>query len=107
MVVCSPRQFRQLGDVGVVARRFPPWWTVEEKDLLIVKDHAGKLLVYVYFEDEPSGRAAAKMLQSGRPSETFQCPSIQQRPMGLPFVVLQAFGYVARGAAPLEAVFHQ
>jgi hypothetical protein len=28
----------------------------------IVKDHEGKSLAYVYFEDEPGRRSAAKML---------------------------------------------
>jgi hypothetical protein len=44
-------------------RRFPPPWTVEETDAcFIVKDHAGLSLAYVYFEDEPGRRAAAKLL---------------------------------------------
>jgi len=43
--------------------RFPPPWTVEETDAcLIVKDHAGMSLAYVYFEEEPGRRAAAKLL---------------------------------------------
>jgi hypothetical protein len=37
--------------------RFPPPWTVEETDAcLIVKDHTGHSLAYVYFEDEPGHR---------------------------------------------------
>jgi hypothetical protein len=44
-------------------RRFPPPWTVEETDAcFIVKDHGGQSLAYVYFEDEPGRRAAAKLL---------------------------------------------
>jgi hypothetical protein len=42
-------------------RRFPPPWTVEETHAcFIVKDHAGMSLAYVYFEEEPGRRAAAK-----------------------------------------------
>jgi len=37
-----------------VPRRFPPPWTVEETDAcFIVRDHNGRTLAYVYFEDEP------------------------------------------------------
>jgi hypothetical protein len=44
-------------------RRFPPPWTVEETNAcFIVKDHAGMSLAYVYFEEEPGRRAAAKLL---------------------------------------------
>jgi hypothetical protein len=47
----------------MATRRFPPPWTVEETDVcFIVKDHAGMSLAYVYFEDEPGRRAAAKLL---------------------------------------------
>ena len=45
------------------ARRFPPPWTVEELDAcFVVKDHDGQKLAYVYFEDEPGRRSAAKLL---------------------------------------------
>ena len=44
-------------------RRFPPPWTVEETDAcFIVRDANGRALAYVYFEDEPGRRAAAKLL---------------------------------------------
>jgi hypothetical protein len=47
----------------VSARRFPPPWSVEELDAcFIVKDSAGQKLAYIYFEDEPGRRAAAKLL---------------------------------------------
>ena len=43
--------------------RFPPPWTVEELDACyVVKDSAGQKLAYVYFEDEPGRRSAAKLL---------------------------------------------
>ena len=45
------------------SRRFPPPWSVEELDAcFIVKDHNGQALAYVYFEDEPGRRSAAKLL---------------------------------------------
>jgi hypothetical protein len=45
------------------ARCFPPPWTVEELDAcFVVRDHNGQALAYVYFEDEPGRRSAAKLL---------------------------------------------
>jgi hypothetical protein len=45
------------------ARHFPPPWSVEELDAcFIVTDGAGQKLAYVYFEDEPGRRSAAKLL---------------------------------------------
>jgi hypothetical protein len=45
------------------ARRFPPAWSVEELEAcFVVKDDAGQELAYVYFEDEPGRRSAAKLL---------------------------------------------
>jgi hypothetical protein len=36
---------------------------VEEQDAcFVVRDHNGQALAYVYFEDEPGRRAAAKLL---------------------------------------------
>jgi hypothetical protein len=48
----------------MTARRFPPPWSVDEENAacFIVRDHAGKSLAYVYFEEEPGRRAAAKLL---------------------------------------------
>lgn len=44
-------------------RRFPLPWTAEETDAcFIVRDHTGQALAYVYFEDEPGRRSAAKLL---------------------------------------------
>ena len=38
------------------ARRFPPPWTVEDKDAyFIVRDHNGQALSYVYAEDKRTG----------------------------------------------------
>jgi hypothetical protein len=50
------------------ARRFPPPWSAEEADpeldrsCFIVRDANGQALAYVYFEEEPGRRAAAKPL---------------------------------------------
>ena len=44
-------------------RRTPPPWSVQELDAcFIVKDSAGHKLAFVYFEDEPGRRSAAKLL---------------------------------------------
>jgi hypothetical protein len=47
----------------VTDRRFPPPWSVEETSAcFIVRDNGGQALAYVYFEDEPGRRSAAKLL---------------------------------------------
>jgi hypothetical protein len=47
----------------VMPRRFPPPWLVEELDAcFIVRDHSGQALAYVYYEEEPGRRSAAKLL---------------------------------------------
>ena len=47
----------------MLARRFPPPWSVEELDAcLVVRDHSGQPLAYVYYEEEPGRRSAAKLL---------------------------------------------
>jgi hypothetical protein len=44
-------------------RRFPPTWSVEELEAcFVVKVSAGQKLAYVYFEEEPGRRSAAKLL---------------------------------------------
>ena len=44
-------------------RRFPPTWSVEEQSACFtVRDHNGQALAYVYFDDEPGRRSAAKLL---------------------------------------------
>jgi hypothetical protein len=44
-------------------RRFPPPWSVEELEAcFVVRDHGGQQLAYVYFEEEPGRRSAAKLL---------------------------------------------
>lgn len=45
------------------SRRFPPPWSIDEQpECFIVRDAGGQALAYVYFEDEPGRRAAAKLL---------------------------------------------
>jgi hypothetical protein len=45
------------------ARRFLPPRSVEEQPAcFVVRDHDDQQLAYVYFEDEPGRRSAAKLL---------------------------------------------
>jgi hypothetical protein len=47
-------------------------WTVEETDAcFIVRDHNRQALAYVYFEEEPGRRAAAKLLPRRGAALTF------------------------------------
>jgi hypothetical protein len=49
-----------IRDIG---RRFPPPWSVKELDAcFVVRDRNGQTLAYVYFQDEPGRRSAAKLL---------------------------------------------
>jgi hypothetical protein len=44
-------------------RRFPLPWSIEEGETyFVVKDNNGQKLAYRYFENEPGGRSAAKLL---------------------------------------------
>jgi hypothetical protein len=48
---------------SVIARRFPPPWTVNEQEAcFVVREHNGQQLAYVYFEGESGRRTAAKLL---------------------------------------------
>ena len=39
---------------SVVPRRFPPPWSIEERqESFIVKDANGQQIAYLYFEDKP------------------------------------------------------
>jgi hypothetical protein len=44
-------------------RRFPPPWSVEDIGAaFVVTDSAGQKLSYIYYEEEPGLRSAAKLL---------------------------------------------
>ena len=44
-------------------RRFPPPWSIEDIGAaFVVIDSNGQKLAYVYFEEEPGRRSAAKLL---------------------------------------------
>ena len=45
-------------------RRFPSPWTIEELNdaCFVVKDSADQQLAYIYYEEEPGRRSAAKPL---------------------------------------------
>jgi hypothetical protein len=44
-------------------RRFPPPWTVEDIGAaFVVIDSGGQQLAYIYYEEEPGRRSAAKLL---------------------------------------------
>jgi len=54
--------------VATPARRFPlPWSVEEQEECFVVKDGAGQKLAYVYYEEEPGRRSAAKF--TVRPSK--------------------------------------
>jgi hypothetical protein len=45
------------------ARRFPPPWSAEvAPNCFIVRDASGQQLAYIYYEDEPGRRSAARLL---------------------------------------------
>ena len=44
-------------------RRFPAPWKIEEQPAcFVVRDHYEQALAYIYYEEEPGRRAAAKLL---------------------------------------------
>jgi hypothetical protein len=58
-----PIELRVHQGSAVTARRFPPPWTVEDIGAaFVVKDSGGQQLAYIYYEEEPGRRSAAKLL---------------------------------------------
>jgi hypothetical protein len=52
-----------LGKEKLAARRFPAPWSIEDIGAaFVVRDSTGQQLAYIYFEDEPGRRSAAKLL---------------------------------------------
>ena len=69
-------------------RRFPPPWTVEDKDAcFIVRDNNGQALAYVYFEDESGRRSAAHLLTRDDArriaSNVAKLPELLSKPSGI------------------------
>jgi hypothetical protein len=48
----------------MTSRRFPPPWSAEvNPNCFIVRDANGQALAYIYYENEPGRRSAAKLLE--------------------------------------------
>jgi hypothetical protein len=57
----APRSTSRPGDAPakVIGRRFPPPWTVEELEAaFVVRDHNGRPLIHVYYENEQGPRSS-------------------------------------------------
>jgi hypothetical protein len=73
-----------------VTRRFPPPWTDEELDVcFVVTDSAGQKLAYVYFEDEPGRRSAAKLLTKDEAERVVRATCAECNPSQ---ILMSAFG---------------
>jgi hypothetical protein len=56
-------QIKLFGSLMPVSRRFPTPWSAEpQPNCYIVRDADGQQLAYVYYEEEPGRRSAAKLL---------------------------------------------
>ena len=61
----SDSPIRKINLWFIARRRFPPPWSVEEYNnaCFVVRDHNGQALAYVYYEEKPGRRSAAKLLE--------------------------------------------
>ena len=79
----------RLPEATMTPRHYPPPWSVEELDAcFVVKDRDGQQLAYVYFEEEPGRRSAAKLLTKDAarriPSEAGVAAQSNDRPLRRP-----------------------
>ena len=62
-VLCPRGENRSSSPTPMPPRCFPPPWTAEvTPNCFIVRDADGQQLAYVYYENEPGRRSAAKLL---------------------------------------------
>jgi hypothetical protein len=62
-ILSAARAWQTALSPAMPDRRFPPPWTIEERQAcFIVKDGNGQALAYVYFEEEPGRRAAENLM---------------------------------------------
>jgi hypothetical protein len=63
-------------------RRFPSPWEIEDNGAcFIVRDHSGQALAYLYYENEPGRRAAARAMRHGASPSTW--PSYRRYSLAL------------------------
>jgi hypothetical protein len=80
------------------ARRFPPPWAAEEQSAcFVVRDHNAQQPAYVYFEDEPGRRLAAKLLTR---DEAFRVVPYAPRRSGPRHAVVLRIGSTRAAAIP-------
>ena len=88
----------------MTARRFPPPWSIEELNdaCFVVRDANGQKLAYVYFEEEPGRRSAAK-LPSKDEARHLRCLFKRAQETNGGLVVLKTLGKLIFGGAALAA----